>query len=77
MALTPEQQSQVELETALAIARQAGQAEISKAQAKLEAVRIAQATLVENARTKPVGSPDITAADVTAFADTLVSYVNS
>jgi hypothetical protein len=77
MSLTPEQQSQVDLEAAFAIARVAGQTELTKTQSKVEAIRIAQTTLIENARTKPVGSPDITAADITAFADTLVAYVNA
>lgn len=45
-------------------------------QARLEAIRMAKETLVENARSKPVDARDITAADITAFADTLVAYIN-
>jgi hypothetical protein len=81
MALTPEEQSQVDIQVAVQMAlenvRHANQAELQTKQAKLEAVRLAKETLVENARSKPVGERDIVAADVTAFADTLVAYVNA
>ena len=77
MALTPEQQNQVELQDAMEAARHANQVALQAKQAKLEAVRLAKETLIENARSKPVGERDITAADVTAFADTLVAYVNA
>lgn len=43
----------------------------------MEAVKLAKETLIENARSKPVGERDITAADITAFADTLVNYMNT
>ena len=48
----------------------------SAKQARLEAVRLAQQTLVENSRNKPVSERDITAADITAFADSLIGYIN-
>jgi hypothetical protein len=45
--------------------------------AKLEAVRLAKEVLIENARSKPVDSRDVTAAQITAFADVLSNYVSS
>ena len=44
---------------------------------KLELVRIAHTTLIENSRSKPVGERDISAADITALADTLYTYVTT
>jgi hypothetical protein len=43
--------------------------------AALEAVRLAKDILMENDRNKPTGERGITASDVTAFADTLLTYV--
>ena len=77
MALTPEQQASVEYNDALEATRHANQLALQTKQAKLEAVRLAKETLLENARSKPVGERDVTAADVTAFADTLVAYVTA
>ena len=64
MALTAEQQAQVDYENA------------SRAvERKMEAVRLARDILMENDRNKPTGERGITASDVTAFADTLLTYV--
>jgi hypothetical protein len=46
-------------------------------QARVEAVRFAKETLVENNRTKPVNERDVTAEDITALADTLVNYMTA
>jgi len=88
MALTAEQQAQVDVQVAIQNAqsaaqiaaenaRHANQMALQAKQAKLESLRIAQQTLVENSRNKPVDERDITAADITAYANTLVAYVNS
>jgi len=77
MALTAEQQAQADIQIAVENARHANQMAIQAKQAKLEAVRLAQQTLVENSRNKPVDTREITAADITAYATTLVNYVNS
>ena len=76
MALTTEQQAQVDIQTSVENARHANQLVMEAKRAKLEAVRLAKEILIENARSKPVDSRDVTAADVTAFATTLISYVN-
>jgi hypothetical protein len=64
MAITAEQQAQIEFDNASrAVDR------------KMEAVRLARDILMENDRNKPTGERGITASDVTAFADTLLTYV--
>jgi hypothetical protein len=39
--------------------------------ARAEVIRLAKETLIENDRNKPTGERGVTAADITAFADTL------
>lgn len=73
MALNDEQQFQLDLENA----RMANHLALESKRAKLEAVRLAQQTLVENSRNKPVDSRDISASDITAYANTLVAYINN
>ena len=73
MALTAEQQFQMDLETA----RNANQMAMQAKQAKLEAIRLAKETLIENARSKPVDARDVTAADITAFAAALEAHINA
>ena len=77
MALTAEQQAQVDIQLAVENARHANQMAAESKRAKLEAVRLAKETLIENARSKPVDARDVTAADITAFAQTLVAYVDA
>ena len=66
MALTAEQQAQIEFDNAM-----------QKVHRKMELIRLAKEVLVENARVKSVDERDVTAADITAFADTLLTYINS
>jgi len=78
MALTPEQTSQVELQTALDTSRAATQATTEAARARLESIRLAKEVLVENRRTvSAADATDITAAAITAMATELATYVNS
>ena len=64
MALTAEQQAQIDYDNA------------SRAvERRMEAVRLARDILMENDRNKPTGERGIAAADVTAFADTLLTYI--
>ena len=65
MALTQEQQDQLAFNKA--------QQALNN---KMEAIRIARDVLMENDRNKPVGDRGITAADITAFAQTIEQYVN-
>ena len=73
MALTTEQQDQIEFAAALATAN----AGVEVKRARLEAVRLAKETLIENARSKAVDARDVTAADITAFAATLNAYIDA
>jgi vacuolar-type H+-ATPase subunit E/Vma4 len=81
MALTAEQQAQMEAQMAAQAAaeanRHANQMALEAKRAKLEMVRMAKETLLENARSKPADSRDVTAADITAFAQTLVNYIDA
>jgi DNA-binding ferritin-like protein (Dps family) len=77
MALTAEQQAQVELSDAIEATRNSYQAAQQAKQTKLEAIRLAKETLIENARSKPADSREVTAADITAFADALVASINA
>ena len=76
MALTAEQQAQVDLQEAMDAGRRAHEQNMEARRAKLEAIRLAKETLIENARSKPVDARDVSAADIQAFAQTLVSYIN-
>jgi hypothetical protein len=77
MALTAEQQAQVDVSNAMEATRHANQMAAQTKQAKLEAVRLAKEVLIENARSKAVDSRDVAAADITAFAQTLVAYIDA
>jgi hypothetical protein len=77
MALTTDQQSQLELSDAMETTRHTNQMAIQAKQTKLEAIRLAKETLIENARSKPVDSREVTAADITAFANTLIASINA
>ena len=81
MALTTEQQAQIDIQVAVQTAVVSAQAAANAAegakQRKLEAVRIAHTTLLENKRNLPVEQRQITPSDITAFADSLNNYVNA
>jgi hypothetical protein len=49
---------------------------VEQRRAKLEAVRLAKETLIENARSKPVDERGVSGSDITTFADAIVSYIN-
>ena len=78
MALTAEQQAQVDQQNAIEDNRAANQAAAEAKRAKLEALRIAKEVLVENRRTKTAAEAvDIEDADITNFAAALTAFVNS
>jgi len=76
MALTTEQQAQVDMQVAIANAQAAANIAEANKQRRLQALHIANNTLLENKRNLPVESRQITAQEITAFADTLTTYVN-
>ena len=97
MALTAEQQAEIQLEIdkqvfrlnaeaaadiytkeqARDAARRAHEVAMEQRRARLEMVRLAKETLLENDRNKPTGERGITASDITTFADALTDYVNN
>jgi hypothetical protein len=77
MTLSDDQQVQVDIQIAVENARHANQLVIQAKQAKLEAVRLAQQTLIENSRSKAVDSRDVAATDITAYASTLTAYIDA
>jgi hypothetical protein len=76
MALSAEQQSQLELQNATEATRHSNSLVLQAKLAKLEAVRLAKETLIENDRNKPVGERGVSAADITTFAQAIDQYVN-
>ena len=65
MALTAEQQTQIEYDN---VARAADR--------RMESIRIARDILMENDRNKPTGERGVAAADVTVFADAIMNYIH-
>ena len=43
---------------------------------KIDMIRVATDTLAANAKSKPADERDITASDITAFAEELIEYIN-
>ena len=76
MALTPEQQADIDLQEAREAGRRAHDIAMEQRRARLESVRLAKETLIENARSKPVDFRDVSAADITNFANALNQYIN-
>jgi hypothetical protein len=77
MALSAEQQAQVDIQNAIETHRSEQSGIIENKRAKLEAVRLAKDVLIENARSKPVSEREISASDISTFANTLITYINS
>jgi hypothetical protein len=78
MALSPELQAQVDMQIAIEEARVSANAAEAQKHRKMEALRLAKEILVENRRTKAAAeASDIDDADVTNFAASLTSFVNS
>lgn len=88
MALTAEQQAQVDIQIAVETVRAANQTAFENTRAavqtladtkrtKQEMVRLAKEVLVENRRNLPVDQREVTATDITDLAATLVSYIDA
>ena len=76
MALTAEQQAEIDLSEAQQAGNRAHQLAMEQLRTKMEAVRLAKETLIENDRSKPADERGVTASDITTFADALNTYVN-
>jgi len=78
MALTAEQQADVDKQAAMEQARVEAQATENAKGRKMETLRMAKEILVENRRTQAAAdATDITASAVTALATDLNTFVNS
>jgi lipopolysaccharide export system protein LptA len=76
MALTAEEQAQVELQRALSAATEEVNAPQEARRIKADMVRVAQSIAMENHRIDTSGNP-ITAASVTAIATELMTFINA
>ncbi len=78
MALTAEQQADVDIQAAMEQARVAARSTETARSMKMETLRMAKEILVENRRTQAAAdAADITASAVTALATDLNTFVNS
>jgi hypothetical protein len=75
MALAEEMRAQIAAQQETENARREHERDMEARRAKLELLRMAKETLVENARNKPAEEAVITAAEITAFAQELINYV--
>ena len=78
MALTTEQQAQVDIQDAIENNRHTNQLEMQGKTSRLEAIRLARDVLIENRRLDTESNTsDITATDIINFAREVDTYVNS
>ena len=85
MALTEEMQAQIAaqqasqqaVEAAREAARRDHEKDMELRRAKLELLRMAKETLVENARNKPVDEAGVTATAIVAFANELAAQLGA
>ena len=77
MVLTEEQQARIAEQLAIEEARASVNAAEESKRRKLELVRLAASTLVSNRLDQPVGSREISAEDVTSYASTLITFIES
>ena len=77
MALPIEMQNTVDMQNAIENNRAQNIASQENKRAKLEALRMAKEIVMENYRTSPSSSSPVSADNITAVADTLISYINS
>lgn len=71
MALNEDHQFQVEMENT----RHEHTRALQVRMARIEAIRLAKETLLENARNKPVGESEVSAEDIVVFARKLTSHI--
>lgn len=76
MAFTPEQQSQIDFQNEIENNRHSNQTQLEVRRMKLEVVRLAKETLLENSRSKPVDSRNVSADDIKNYAQNLIDYIN-
>ena len=86
MALTPEQEAQIEFQTAssaasneaqrqLDVDRRTHELELESRRARLELLKTAKEVLIENKRNLPVSEREVSDSDITTFATSLESFL--
>jgi hypothetical protein len=70
-------QAQIDAQQATEAARRDHEKDTESRRAKLELLRMAKETLVENARNKPVDEAGVTAAAIVAFANELAAQLGA
>lgn len=63
---------QQDLETS----RRNHESQMEQRRTKIDMIKVATDTLAANAKSKPTDERDITASDITAFAEELIQYIN-
>jgi hypothetical protein len=76
MALTAEQQAEIDFTEAQQAGNRSHQLAMEQLRIKMDAVRLAKETLIENDRSKPADERGVSASDITTFAAALNTYVN-
>lgn len=71
------EQSRRDFEESQAQDRRNQELALENKRAKLESIRLAKETLLENSKSKAVDERDISASDIVTFATTLQNYINS
>ena len=77
MALTPEQQAQVDLQEAITLAQSRATQIDAQKNRRLQCLNIAHTTLIENKRNLPIEQRQVTAAEISAFAAALEAHINA
>lgn len=78
MALTTEQQAQIDIQANIEDRRHANQMDLQTKLTRIETVRLARDILIENRRLDTTANTqDITASDVIDFSTQVEAYINS
>jgi hypothetical protein len=77
MATTFDVQAQLDAQQATEAARRDHEKDMESRRVKLELLRMAKETLVENARNKPVDEAVVTAAAIVTFANELAAQLGA
>lgn len=76
MALTAEQQAQVDIQTAIEDHRKVAETAAESRRIKLEMVRLAKEIIITNQGSLPIADRNVTSENVVSLATSLVAYIN-
>ena len=76
MALTAEQQAEIDVQTAIEDHRNLSEAAAENRRIKLEMVRLAKEIIITNEGNRPVADRNVTSEGVLDMAKVLVGYIN-